>query len=102
VRAFVLTIACEGEKIQRNLNGTAITLAFSFVIPFLSDMCGISCIVALDGCARQARQQDRQRLDDRLRQSLEQIRYRGPDSTGTWISGDQRVGESFFLMPEHH
>ena len=55
-------------------------------------MCGISCIVALDERAGCAGEQDGEGIEDRLGKSLEQIRHRGPDSTGTWVSDDERVG----------
>ncbi|KAK6371542.1 hypothetical protein LTS17_008793 [Exophiala oligosperma] len=54
-------------------------------------MCGISCIVALHEATRLAHQRDKKSIEDKLRKSLEQIRHRGPDSTGTWISEDGRV-----------
>lgn len=56
-------------------------------------MCGISCIVALHEATRLAHQRDKKSIEDKLRKSLEQIRHRGPDSTGTWISEDGRVGK---------
>jgi asparagine synthase (glutamine-hydrolysing) len=55
-------------------------------------MCGISCIVALGERARRLNEQDKRNIEGRLNNSLEQIRHRGPDSTGTWISQDGRVG----------
>jgi len=57
-------------------------------------MCGISCLVALEERTRRANEQDKEKIKERLCESLEQIRHRGPDSTGTWISDDGRVGIS--------
>ncbi|KAJ9609340.1 hypothetical protein H2200_005667 [Cladophialophora chaetospira] len=54
-------------------------------------MCGISCIVALEEQTRCTSEQGKRHIEERLAQSLEQIRHRGPDSTGTWISEDGRV-----------
>lgn len=55
-------------------------------------MCGISCIVALEERARRTHEQDRQKIQERLCESLEHIRHRGPDSRGVWLSTDGRVG----------
>ena len=60
-------------------------------------MCGISCVVALKERTRHVNEQDKKHLEERLAKSLEQIRHRGPDSTGTWISDDGRVG--MFKIP---
>lgn len=54
-------------------------------------MCGISCIVALDERTRRQNQSRKHDIAKRLSASFEQIRHRGPDSTGTWISQDGRV-----------
>lgn len=69
-------------------------------------MCGISCILSLANASHQhahdlpnGTQGDaaksspgRNGLEKELLASLEQIRHRGPDATGTWISDDCRVG----------
>lgn len=66
-------------------------------------MCGISSILSLSGQQHQhthdqpngntkPSESKRDKLDKELRASLEQIRHRGPDATGTWISDDCRVG----------
>lgn len=62
-------------------------------------MCGISCVVALGECTRRPNEEDKKDTEGRLSKSLEQIRHRGPDSTGTWISQDGRVGR---YGPDHH
>lgn len=54
-------------------------------------MCGISCIVALDERTRRQNEKNKQDTEERLDASLEQIRHRGPDSTGKWVSPDGRV-----------
>lgn len=63
-------------------------------------MCGISCIQALHNQATQ-RQHDskglvqvneRDQLSRELERSLGQIKHRGPDASGQWISKDNRVG----------
>ncbi|KAK6389737.1 hypothetical protein LTR65_006219 [Meristemomyces frigidus] len=69
-------------------------------------MCGISCILSLANDASHQHTRDlpngthgdaakpngkRERLEEELKASLEQIRHRGPDATGTWISDDCRV-----------
>ncbi|KAI1628305.1 hypothetical protein EDD37DRAFT_304187 [Exophiala viscosa] len=54
-------------------------------------MCGISCVVALEERTRRSNEQNKDKIKERLCESLEQIRHRGPDSTGTWISDDGRV-----------
>ncbi|KAK5265284.1 hypothetical protein LTR96_009186 [Exophiala xenobiotica] len=54
-------------------------------------MCGISCVVALGDRTRRLNDEDKKKIEGRLSNSLEQIRHRGPDSTGTWISQDGRV-----------
>ena len=70
-------------------------------------MCGISCILSLantsqpnserlangtHGDAAAASKPKREHLKEELHASLEQIRHRGPDGTGDWISDDCRVG----------
>ena len=49
-------------------------------------MCGLIALVAL--------RQSRLRLDtlNRLDEALEQIKHRGPDSQGKWISPTGRIG----------
>ena len=54
-------------------------------------MCGISCIVALEGRARRSTQKDKDQIAGRLDASFETLRHRGPDSTGKWVSKDGRV-----------
>ncbi|KAH9828479.1 asparagine synthase [Teratosphaeria destructans] len=72
-------------------------------------MCGISCVLSLTPAIHRQQQPKahtngttastspastdphRSKLDQDLRASLEQIRHRGPDATGTWISDDCRV-----------
>lgn len=63
-------------------------------------MCGISCILALHGQAPQTEQltnghtpsSERKQLSKELDESLDQIKHRGPDARGQWISEDNRVG----------
>lgn len=75
-------------------------------------MCGISCILQLTNPTHQHTSQTHQNgthgdaavanvpntnpkrdhLRKELHESLEQIRHRGPDATGDWISDDCRVG----------
>jgi asparagine synthetase B (glutamine-hydrolysing) len=66
-------------------------------------MCGITCILSLasaqqHGAAQQPINGERKgiaergRLDKELDASFEQIKHRGPDSSGKWISDDGRVG----------
>lgn len=70
-------------------------------------MCGISCIVALEGQPRELKTtsflngiasasvnggDETARLAKELDDSLELIKHRGPDSRGQWISPDKRVG----------
>lgn len=59
-------------------------------------MCGISCAVALRGHAR-SKCLDRNQLSETLGKSLENIRHRGPDAKGEWISYDCRVGTFIIL-----
>lgn len=54
-------------------------------------MCGISCVVALNGRMSRQCQRDKHDLEKRLDASFEQIKHRGPDSTGKWISPDGRI-----------
>ena len=49
------------------------------------------CVVALDELKRRQNQVHKDDLAQRLSASFEQIRHRGPDSTGQWISEDGRV-----------
>ena len=56
-------------------------------------MCGISCIVAIEERTGLVNKQDKATIKDRLTKSLEQIRHRGPNSTGIWISQERRVGK---------
>ena len=56
-------------------------------------MCGISCIVALDyQNAERERNNNRGSVSKELNASLEQVRHRGPDFKGQWISPDGRIG----------
>ena len=55
-------------------------------------MCGLSVIVALERHARQYAARDKAETSERLSNSLGQIKHRGPDSQGQWISHDGRVG----------
>lgn len=67
-------------------------LCLSFYILPLS-MCGISCIVALERQTEEERSRHSHKsLSKELDESLAQIRHRGPDSKGQWISPDGRVG----------
>ncbi|KAF2759253.1 asparagine synthase [Pseudovirgaria hyperparasitica] len=63
-------------------------------------MCGISCAVTLKSATRNGRAAvyaqdhlatERTYLSDRLNESLEKIKHRGPDARGQWISDDCRV-----------
>lgn len=54
-------------------------------------MCGISCIVALEGRAKSGGARDKADIERRLEASFENIRHRGPDSTGKWVSQDGKV-----------
>jgi asparagine synthase (glutamine-hydrolysing) len=51
-------------------------------------MCGITCAVALRG----AEKRDKTWLDSALDKSLNNIKHRGPDAKGWWISDHCRVG----------
>lgn len=78
-------------------------------------MCGISCILALDGHGHlheavpvtivngngngNGNGEKLRALDEELDASLELIKHRGPDSRGQWISADRRVGPSPFPHP---
>jgi asparagine synthase (glutamine-hydrolysing) len=53
-------------------------------------MCGITCAVALRGHGPLAK--ERGELSKTLDQSLDNIKHRGPDAEGHWISEDCRVG----------
>lgn len=55
-------------------------------------MCGISCVVVRDEGHPGAHPKDKKQAIARLEESLEYIRHRGPDSTGTWISDNGRIG----------
>jgi len=67
-------------------------------------MCGISCILAVGGhtpthissnhaCVNgNSTESKRKKLLQGLDQSLDQIKHRGPDSRGYWISQDNEVG----------
>lgn len=69
-------------------------------------MCGISVIVALERHGRRHASRDKAETSQRLTTSLEQIRHRGPDSQGQWISHDGRVGPlplpSFLTQKDFH
>ncbi|CAN9227763.1 unnamed protein product [Alternaria alternata] len=52
-------------------------------------MCGITCAVALRGHGPLAK--EREELSKTLDQSLDNIKHRGPDAEGHWISEDCRV-----------
>ena len=58
-------------------------------------MCGISAVVALDSLRTQVLDEkaSSSALESQLNASLDQIRYRGPDARGWWISQDNRFGE---------
>lgn len=67
-------------------------------------MCGISCVLALEGRSRHPSHHDhaqtngdttaseRKHLLQSLDASLDQIKHRGPDARGHWLSADNRVG----------
>lgn len=78
-------------------------------------MCGISTIVVLppsstgNGEGSSTEHDDgrdvalnRQRLHDEMRESLETIKHRGPDASGVWISGDERIGTYGTPSVSHH
>ncbi|KAI9698297.1 MAG: hypothetical protein M1820_007567 [Bogoriella megaspora] len=62
-------------------------------------MCGISCAVVLSHFSNQSFNLPKENIDSPvsavteqdLDESLEQIRHRGPDATGKWISSDKRI-----------
>lgn len=54
-------------------------------------MCGISCLVHLGGHTKQRQVPDKKDIAKRLDSSFENLRHRGPDSTGQWISDDGKV-----------
>lgn len=54
-------------------------------------MCGICCVVALDGRTKTYIKSHKDDVYRRLDASFEKIRHRGPDSTGKWISDDGKV-----------
>ncbi|KAK3681184.1 hypothetical protein LTR37_020966, partial [Vermiconidia calcicola] len=58
-------------------------------------MCGISAIVALQNrrssASAQEDEADQERLYQRMQKSLDLIKHRGPDSSGIWISDDQKI-----------
>ncbi|KAI9716020.1 MAG: hypothetical protein M1812_005654 [Candelaria pacifica] len=60
-------------------------------------MCGISAIVALSDTARDGRRfrgvDDEDALRREMEDSLQLIKHRGPDASGTWVNSDQRIGE---------
>lgn len=69
-------------------------------------MCGISCILGLSPAHKQTQgvangtsnghdhktETPREQLLHELDASLAQIKHRGPDASGHWISDDNRVG----------
>lgn len=65
------------------------------------EMCGISCVVALDRCGDSiasspkapGNETELQNLEQQLEASLEIIKHRGPDSRGHYISADRKVGK---------
>lgn len=63
-------------------------------------MCGISCAVALRGHG--PLDHNRERLNRTLKESLDTIKHRGPDSNGQWISENQRVGKSSAPIKIYH
>lgn len=60
----------------------------------LTSMCGSIAIVALEQHRNKTR--SRTEISQRLENGLAQIKHRGPDSQGQWVSHDDRVG------PSHH
>ena len=54
-------------------------------------MCDISVIVALERHGRRHAASDKPETSERLTNSLEQIKHRGPDSQRQWIIHDGRV-----------
>ncbi len=62
-------------------------------------MCGISCAVALRGHG--PLHHSRKGLEHTIRKSLDKIKYRGPDASGSWISEDFRVGTSRYIYPSY-
>lgn len=82
-------------------------------------MCGISCILGLEGQAAHPPPSEhingvnghvvngevdckRLELEKELDASLELIKHRGPDSRGHWISPDNRVGTLATYPPSPH
>ena len=55
-------------------------------------MCGSIAIVALDQHGPYKTPRSREDISRRLNNGLHEIRHRGPDSQGQWISPDGRVG----------
>ena len=62
-------------------------------------MCGITAIVSLDNRTRRKCPVDvshddvgKERLTRKIHESLNIIEHRGPDSSGVWISEDERIG----------
>lgn len=63
-------------------------------------MCGISCILALHDRTvhpeattnGDTHTSEREEVSKVLDESLDQIKHRGPDARGQWISKDNRVG----------
>lgn len=68
-------------------------------------MCGISAIVAPtktsdDDAAASPQERDlRTKLHEQMQASLNNIKHRGPDSTGIWISSDERIGLISLRIP---
>lgn len=54
-------------------------------------MCGISVVVAAKAENGKSTT-GRERLTEQMQASLENIKHRGPDSHGIWISSDERIG----------
>lgn len=75
-------------------------------------MCGISCILALEGHSQHSHHHqeqphtngdtttsERKHLLRSLDQSLDKIKHRGPDARGHWLSEDNRVGTLVTAKP---
>ena len=57
-------------------------------------MCGITAVITLDHIRQSVlNHRSRERLKSKLQKSLSNLHHRGPDSYGTWISDDNRVGK---------